>query len=206
LGSADLLLILLLPSLILFHLVLAPYTKVEESFNLQATHDILLYGTPEGARLQATFDHFEFPGAVPRTFFGAVILAGVSRPVVDVLGWQHAQLVVRAVLGLFNAFTLLRYADGVRKAFGATAARWWIALLLGQFHVLFYASRTLPNMFAFGLSESIHLHLVIWNRTNVLEKARWRCENFSLSPRRQTQRRRQSVAIVLQSTFSSYQA
>lgn len=160
--SVDALVASLIPTLILLHLLVAPYTKVEESFNIQATHDILTYGTPikdVGAYLRQNYDHIEFSGAVPRTFTGAWLLAQISHPVILFTGRPYAQIVVRAVLGLFNAFALLRYAGGLQKAFGADVARWYVLLQAAQFHVLFYASRTLPNMFAFGLSE---YYILLW--------------------------------------------
>ena len=88
----------LIPLLILLHLYLSPYTKVEESFNLQAVHDILTYGLPREEfvdRLQAQYDHFSFPGAVPRTFVGALALAGVARPFI----WL-SQSLDRQILGV----------------------------------------------------------------------------------------------------------
>ncbi|KAI2615608.1 glycosyltransferase family 22 protein [Hypoxylon sp. NC1633] len=154
-AALDLLLSLAIPILIVVHLLVAPYTKVEESFNIQATHDILVYGTPTTdiyQQLSSKYDHFDFPGAVPRTFIGPVLLAGFSQPIIALVGFRHAQLVVRGVLGLLNAAALLVFKANVERAFGRAAARWYAALQLCQFHVLFYASRTLPNMFAFGLT------------------------------------------------------
>ena len=57
------------------HVLLTPYTKVEESFHLHATHDFLHHEL----RLDR-FDHHEFPGVVPRTFLGAAVLAAVVWP------------------------------------------------------------------------------------------------------------------------------
>jgi alpha-1,6-mannosyltransferase len=153
---SDISLSLLIPGLILIHVLIAPYTKVEESFNIQATHDVIVYGTPTfraGERLRNSYDHFTFPGAVPRTFIGPVVLAGFSQLFISLLGFQHAQFIVRAVLGIFNAECLLFFKHNIDKAFGAPTARWFVLLQASQFHIIFYASRTLPNMFAFGLSK-----------------------------------------------------
>jgi alpha-1,6-mannosyltransferase len=84
----DRLFYLLLPGVILLHLFVAPYTKVEESFNIQAIHDILVHGIPRenvSQFLTANYDHVSFPGSVPRTFVGALMLSGVARPFVGLL-------------------------------------------------------------------------------------------------------------------------
>ncbi|KAM3077051.1 Dol-P-Man:Man(7)GlcNAc(2)-PP-Dol alpha-1,6-mannosyltransferase [Clarireedia jacksonii] len=154
-AGIDIFLTGLLPALIIFHLLLAPYTKVEESFNIQATHDILTYGLPTqniSQTLASSYDHSTFPGAVPRTFVGALSLAAVSKPLLLLTQGRYAQVIVRAALGLFNAGALLRYGKMLRGAFGEDVGRWYMLLQICQFHVLFYASRTLPNMFAFGLT------------------------------------------------------
>ena len=98
----DLLLTLLIPVLVLLHLFVAPYTKVEESFNIQAAHDIIYYGlTRSNATefLTKHYDHVSFPGAVPRSFVGALALAGVS-PWFGFLTSEgfHQQIVGRSIL------------------------------------------------------------------------------------------------------------
>lgn len=93
-----------IPAVILLHLLVSPYTKVEESFHIQATHDILTYGIPSPLYLNLTaisekfhseYDHSSFPGAVPRTFIGALALASATWPVV----WFYEN-VDRQVLGM----------------------------------------------------------------------------------------------------------
>jgi alpha-1,6-mannosyltransferase len=132
-----------------------PYTKVEESFNLQATHDLVHHSPLSSIR---NFDHIAFPGAVPRSFLGAFSLAVLSKPILFLTGTeysvQYAQTIVRAVLGLLNAAALIRYKNGLEESFGVNVGRWFALLLATQFHVVYYASRTLPNMFAFVLSKS----------------------------------------------------
>lgn len=43
--------------------VLCPFTKVEESFNVQAFHDIIKYGISKHI---PHYDHLVFSGVVPR--------------------------------------------------------------------------------------------------------------------------------------------
>jgi alpha-1,6-mannosyltransferase len=135
------------------HVALCPFSKVEESFNMQAVHDLLHVGV----RNVAQFDHVAHPGVVPRTFLGAVAMATAAWPfhwalqqfADDVFFTKLAsQLVVRLVLAAMSAISLGALIGAVESAWGRRVAQCSGVLLAAQFHVLFYASRTLPNTFA----------------------------------------------------------
>jgi len=75
----------------LFDLIICPHSKVEESFQLQATHDLYYYGIGHAVQYQYSrlwnttmssalrYDHLQFPGVVPRTFTGPFILSFLCR-------------------------------------------------------------------------------------------------------------------------------
>ncbi|CAB1412404.1 unnamed protein product [Pleuronectes platessa] len=108
-------LLVLLISVSLLHLFICPFTKVEESFNLQAAHDILYH------RLDFDkYDHHEFPGV----------------------------LIVRASLGFCVIGALWHMQKEVRRQFGSTVAGLFCLTCASQFHLMFYSTRTLPNVFA----------------------------------------------------------
>ncbi|ODV80594.1 glycosyltransferase family 22 protein [Suhomyces tanzawaensis NRRL Y-17324] len=149
-----------------YHLSIAPFTKVEESFNIQAIHDILNYGVFPQEAILDNYDHINFPGVVPRSFEGSLILAGAAKYInwlTKLVGYnllhertqENLAGLVRGLLGLFNAYGLIRIRNSVNKInvrgkgqTKGTIGFWYLVLLLSQFHLLFYSSRTLPNFIA----------------------------------------------------------
>ncbi|KAK5155911.1 alpha-1,6- mannosyltransferase [Recurvomyces mirabilis] len=168
--STDIALGALLTSVMLLHLFVSPYTKVEESFNVQATHDILRYGLPWSNTTLNHYDHVDFPGSVPRTFVGALLLSGLTMPLgaarLVISDPPFVQLLVRSVLGVLNVWSISNIRLSVNTAFGKTAGVWFILLTASQFHIMYYASRTLPNMLALPLTNLALGNLVLVKSVN----------------------------------------
>lgn len=132
--------------------LISPFTKVEESFFVQATHDLLQHGTDIDQ-----YDHLQFPGVVPRTFIGPVVLAGLASPwqlLFNTLGLHKLLMlvVVRSLLGGLTTASLSVFRRSLAWRFRNDQLSIAFALVsCCQFHLLFYASRPLANVFALCL-------------------------------------------------------
>eukprot|EP00850_Spirogloea_muscicola_P021561 SM000253S09050 [mRNA] locus=s253:25113:30452:- [translate_table: standard] len=179
------------------HIVAAPYTKVEESFNVQAMHDLLYHRThlaeaqaghafgdaclkllasPSDGSMRsldrdvqtwwelnpslflAQYDHFAFPGVVPRTFIGAIVVSLLSAPLVAAiqalsLPKLYSLYAVRLVQGALAVASFSKLRRQVAKNFGMPAGRAFAVVTASQFHLLYYCSRPLPNSFALGIAN-----------------------------------------------------
>ncbi|CAL5401343.1 unnamed protein product [Camellia sinensis] len=137
---------LLLGSIAAFYVFMVPYTKVEESFNVQlgtggyitikagsAMHDVLYH-----RHHLENYDHLDFPGVVPRTFIGAALVSILASPIVSAMSLLHFPKI-------FSLFA------GIRNKFGRQVEAFFVILTAIQFHVLFYCTRPLPNILALGL-------------------------------------------------------
>ncbi|KAJ2776875.1 alpha-1,6- mannosyltransferase [Coemansia javaensis] len=126
--------------------VCVPYTKVEESFFVQAVHDVLRWR----GRLASDFDHLEFPGVVPRSFVGPLAIAALVYPAQAALGAEgiRAQVLARVALGWLVVWANSRLRAEVGRVFGRRAARWYGVFCVCQFHYTFWTSRMLGNTLA----------------------------------------------------------
>lgn len=145
----------------LAHILYCPYNKVEESFNLQAIHDILIHKTNI-----SEYDHLKFPGVVPRTFLGALTVAIVSSPFAKLSKCFSQnlfilQIISRFVLALFVTSGMFHYTGSIKKMFSQNVEKLVILLTMTQFHFMFYLSRTLPNTFALALCKLFKISIKI---------------------------------------------
>lgn len=193
----------------LWSLFATRYSKVEESFQLQATHDLYYHGLGPACqafwtanaggveelesstlslKVQDLYDHLKFPGVVPRSFAGPLLLSMqcrlawlVVRPahrfistVANAAGlsgydststWEIPPAVVEYLArffllawnwsGWFRLSRALnqRYASSTSPTSSLPSLGTYLLLVTAsQFHMVYYASRMLPNVFATALT------------------------------------------------------
>eukprot|EP01084_Bolivina_argentea_P209701 357141_1 len=159
------------------YVILVPYTKSEESFNMQASHDMLFHGY---TNIEA-YDHRQSPSTTaPGTFIGSLVLSLMVHPFKFLLRRifplmfssldikMHCQHLIRISLLSINIMSLSYFRKSFidiyiapqyikankKKQIVSTIelikaiSNLFAILITAQFHYLFYQSRLLSNSFA----------------------------------------------------------
>jgi alpha-1,6-mannosyltransferase len=161
---------LVLLLVIFMYVILCPYSKVEESFNTQALFDLHHFNFLTKLDF---YDHLEFSGVVPRTFIGPIFLYFIGYPLYFILssgyyayhGYRYdeenglityeglyTQIFYRLILGMLSWLSISHFRSSFSVAFPNNYKRiqeLFAVAMIFQFHMNFYASRTLPNIFSF---------------------------------------------------------
>lgn len=141
------------------HVFISPYTKVEETPALHAVHDILAHGISSNA-LQH-YDHIVYPGPVARSMIPNLLLAAFTYPLSLVMGVRQGlplQVLIRLVQTVFFSAGLAHLSSSISRYYRSQlTSRLFLILSTTQFHIPYYAGRTLPNFMAlpfalFGIS------------------------------------------------------
>ncbi|GAX14840.1 alpha-1,6-mannosyltransferase [Fistulifera solaris] len=132
----------------LYSLFACPFSKVEESFGIQATHDLFYEGIPfVFDRNTIAYDHLQYPGVVPRTFLGPFVWSRICQLLRFVIlpGYDLAtnprliQTLARLSQLIVTLHAWFRFADST------SVSSYLLFITACQFHLPFYASRMLPN-------------------------------------------------------------
>lgn len=134
---------------------------------MQAVHDLLTFRADI-----SKFDHLQFPGVVPRTFVGPLALAAIVSPfsfaasicpefLRTLMYPEPGLLLTRLALGIACVWSLSVLREAIAARFTRSTSIFFSVILMSQFHLLYYASRALPNIFALvfvniALAEWIH--------------------------------------------------
>ena len=112
---------------------------------------------------------------VPRTFLGPIFIALTTVPFLNFSSHDSHRLhlqyigniepqrneivrsfrVVRGVLGVLVISGLTHLYKALKGYCDTATRRWWLILILTQFHFLFYATRPLPNIFALVIGSFV---------------------------------------------------
>ncbi|KAL0234270.1 hypothetical protein PCE1_001307 [Barthelona sp. PCE] len=124
--------------------LMCPYTKVEESFAMQASHDLIYHGWNH-----SQYDNLVFKGPVPRSFTAPAILTLVGAPLAQIgISKPVIQTIVRITLALILSGSFIEIQSDIYYNVSELAATLFGFIVSSMFHIMFYSSRLLTNTFA----------------------------------------------------------